>query len=321
MLKILANDGIHPDGQTLLEEAGYEVVTEKVPQDQLMEVLPQYDVVIVRSATKIRKDLIAACPNLKVIARGGVGLDNIDVDFAREKGITVMNTPAASSQSVAELAFAHMFNLARSVHLANREMPEKGGTAFKALKKSYSKGIQLRGKTLGIIGFGRIGREVARIGLGLGMNVMPVDLVIDEAEIDINIYKSSDVSLSVRMETYDMEEVLAKSDFLTLHVPFGGGRALIGKDEFAKMKDGVRVINTARGGAIDEESLLIALESGKVAGAGLDVFVDEPTPLPALLNHPKVSVSPHIGASTAEAQRNIGLELADRILAHFGDDK
>lgn len=321
MVKILVNDGIHPDGKTLLEEAGYQVDVEKVSQEKLPEVLPQYDVIIVRSATKVRKDLIDRCPNLKIIARGGVGLDNIDVDYAREKGITVMNTPAASSQSVAELAFGHMFNLARFLHRANRDMPGRGTSDFKALKKEYSKGIQLRGKTLGVVGFGRIGQEVARIGLAIGMNVLPVDLVVEEADIDINLYYSENIRLSVSLETSEWDTMLSESDFITLHVPFSGGDALIGKEEIARMRPGAFIINTARGGAVNEAALLEALESGHLGGAGLDVFDDEPSPRQALLDHPRVSVSPHIGASTLEAQANIGLELADRILAFFGDDK
>ncbi len=321
MIKILANDGIHPDGKTLLEEAGYTVDTDKIAQETLPDVLPEYDVIIVRSATKVRKDLIDRCPNLKIIARGGVGLDNIDVEYARERGITVMNTPAASSQSVAELVFAHMFNLARGLHDANRRMPQEGNTNFKALKKAYSKGVQLRGKTLGIIGFGRIGQEVARIGLALGMNVLPVDLVIEAADIDINVYYSDNIRLSVSLETAEWDNVLRESDFLTLHVPFSGGEALIGKEEIAMMKHGAYIINTARGGAVDEEALLEALNSGKLAGAGLDVYDNEPTPRKALVEHSKLSLSPHIGASTLEAQANIGLELADRIIAFFGDDK
>lgn len=321
MIKILVNDGIHEDGKTLLEEAGYQVDTEKIAQEELMEVLPAYDVIIVRSATKVRKALIDACPNLKIIARGGVGLDNIDVAYAREKGIQVMNTPAASSQSVAELVYGHMFNLARFLHLANRDMPGQGDSAFKNLKKSYAKGLQLRGKTLGVIGFGRIGQEVARIGVALGMNVMPADLIVEEADIDINVYNHTNIRLSVKVETFELEEVLAKSDFITLHVPFSGGKALIGKEEIAKMKDGTFLVNAARGGAIDEDALLEALNNGKLAGAALDVFENEPTPRRELLEHPKISLSPHIGASTLEAQANIGLELADRILAFFGDDK
>jgi len=321
MIKILANDGIHPDGLSLLLEADYQVDTEKVPQEELHKVLPDYDVIIVRSATKVRKELIDVCPKLKIIARGGVGLDNVDVEYARTKGITVMNTPAASSQAVAELAFAHMFSLARNLYDSNRAMPAKGQSDFKKLKKSYAKGLQLRGRTLGILGFGRIGREVARIGVGLGMNILPVDLVIDEADIDITVFKSEDISLAVRVQTCEMEEMLAKSDFITLHVPFSGGRPLITEEEIGRMKDGVILINASRGGAIDEDALLEGLNSGKVGGAGLDVFENEPTPKKELLKHPKISLTPHIGAATQEAQSNIGLELADRILAFFGDDK
>ncbi len=320
MIRILANDGIHPDGKLLLEEAGYQVDTEKVPQEELPKVLPNYQAIIVRSATKVRKELIDACPGLKVIARGGVGLDNIDVEYARSKGIEVMNTPAASSQSVAELAFAHMFTLARHLHTANRAMPAEGGTRFKALKKECSNGFQLRGKTLGIIGFGRIGQETARIGIGLGMRIMPVDLVVRHADIDINVFKSADVSLLVRVDACAWEEMLAKSDIITLHVP-AAGKPLIGREEFAKMKDGVIVINTARGGTIDEEALLEALESGKVAGAGLDVFENEPTPRPEILQPPRISLSPPLRGSTLEAQRNIGLELADKIIQFFGESK
>lgn len=318
-IKILANDGIDPDGKTLLEEAEYQVDTEKIAQEDLMEVLPAYDVIIVRSATKVRKDLIDACPNLKIIARAGVGMDNIDVAYAREKGIAVYNTPAASSQSVAELVFSHMFNLARFVNQSNRELVQDGAN-FKALKKAYSEGVQLRGKTLGIVGFGRIGQEVARIGLGMGMDVLATDPMVDSVDIDINIYKSNEIRLAVSLETVDFDTVIEKSHFITFHVP-SVGRALVGADEIARMKDGVFLINTARGGIIDETALLEALNSGKVGGAGLDVFENEPNPMPALLQHKRASVSPHIGASTVEAQSNIGLELADRILAHFGADK
>ncbi|MEZ4988615.1 MAG: D-2-hydroxyacid dehydrogenase [Saprospiraceae bacterium] len=319
MIKILANDGIHPDGKTLLEEANFQVDTEKVAQEDLINVLPGYDVIIVRSETKVRKDLIDACPNLKVIARGGVGTDNIDVAYAREKGIEVYNTPAASSQAVAELVFTHIFNLARFVNRSNREMVAEGAN-FKTLKKAYSKGVQVRGRTLGIVGFGRIGQEVARIGLAMGMNVLATDPMVDEADIEINLYSTKGVRLAVNVETTDFETVLTKSDFITFHVP-GIGRSLIGAEEIARMKDGAFIINTARGGIAEEQALLDALNSGKLAGAGLDVFDNEPTPRLDLLQHPNVSVTPHIGASTLQAQANIGLELADKILAFYGADK
>ncbi|MEM6964964.1 MAG: D-2-hydroxyacid dehydrogenase [Bacteroidota bacterium] len=316
MIKILVNDGIHPDGKELLEDAGFEVVTEKIAQDDLPAELPKYDAIVVRSATKVRQALIDQCPNLKVIARGGVGLDNIDVTYAREKGIQVMNTPTASSQAVAELAFGHMFTLVRSLHDANRQMPTKGDTEFKTLKKAYSKGTQLRGKTLGIFGFGNIGQETARIGVALGMKVLPVDPIVNETEIGVNVFNSADVKLSVKLKTVKLDEMLSHADVISLHVPFIG-KPFFSTDEFAKMKDGVLLVNCARGGTVDEAALLAALESGKVAAAGLDVFESEPNPRKELLEHPRVSLSPHIGASTLEAQANIGRELADQLIAFF----
>ena len=316
MYKILINDGIHPDGLKMLQDAGYSVDTNKVPQDELIDRLPDYDVITVRSATKVREDVIAQCPNLKVIARGGVGLDNIDVDFAKSRGIAVVNTPAASSESVAELAFAHLFSLARFLHQSNRTMPQRGDSDFKALKKAYSKGIQLRGRTLGIIGFGRIGQETARIGVALGMNVLPVDLHIDEANVSINVFESDTMGIDLTLKTVGMDDMLAQSDFISLHVP-SVSRPIIGADEFAKMKDGAIVVNCARGGVIDEDALLAALQSGKVAAAGLDVFENEPTPRRELLAHERISLTPHIGASTGAAQRNIGTEMAEKIIAHL----
>jgi D-3-phosphoglycerate dehydrogenase len=320
MVKILANDGIHPDGKTLLEEAGYEVHTDRIAQEDLFQVLPSYDVVIVRSATKIRKELIDVCPNLKIIARGGVDLDNIDVTHAKEKNITVMNTPISSASSVAELVLGHMFSLARHLHHANREMPVRGASQFDQLKLAYSDGVQLRGKTLGIVGFGRVGQEVARLGLGIGMEILPVDLALSEVDIDINLYKSEQVRLAVKITTTSLEEVLAKSDFITIHVPFAGGAPIIGANEIAKMKKGSYLINTSRGGTLDEMALINALNSDKLAGAALDVYDQEPSPQEELLKHPKISLTPHTGAATLEAQRQNALELADKIIAYFGDD-
>lgn len=316
MIKILVNDGMHAAGQKKLEDAGCQVVTDKVAQEDLATELKNFDVVLVRSATKIRQELIDQVPNLQMIGRGGVGMDNIDVDYARSKGIEVFNTPAASSQSVAELAFGHFFALARFLHQSNRDMPTKGSTTFSKLKKSYAKGFQLRGRTLGIIGFGRIGQETARIALGLGMRVLPVDPYIESKTIALPMFNEADGVLEVNVPTVRMDEMLANADMISLHVP-SMGRPLLGADEMAKMKDGVILANTARGGSIDEDALLAALESGKVGAAALDVFENEPTPRQELLNHPRISVSPHIGASTQEAQRNIGLELADKILAFY----
>ena len=310
--KILANDGIDAKGKELLEKAGFTVVTEKVAQDQLTNAIntENYVALTVRSATNVRKDLIDACPTLKVIGRGGVGMDNIDVDYARAKGLQVINTPAASSHSVAELVFAHFFGLVRFLHDSNRKMPLSGDTEFDVLKKKYAKGVELKGKTLGIIGFGRIGQEVAKIGLGIGMKVIAHDPFLTEAMIEIDIHGVSPVR--VKIQTLAMDKILEEADFLTLHVPSG---KVIGAKEFASMKNGVCIVNAARGGVIDEQELLNALNSGKVAHAALDVFENEPNPMKNLLLHEKISLTPHIGAATEEAQERIGIELAEKMIA------
>lgn len=311
MIRILANDGIAPNGKAQLEAAGFEVVTDHIPQDELMTKLNDFDVICVRSATKVRQDLIDATPNLKAICRGGVGIDNIDHAYAKTKGIPTYNTPAASSTSVAELVFAHFFGISRGVHRANFEMRAEGSD-FKKLKKAYAGGQELRGKTLGILGFGRIGVEAARIGLGMGMNVLPVDLVKESEDIELTFM--SDQKVSINVPVVSMEKMLAEADYITINVPGGD---LIGEAELAKMKDGVILANTSRGGVINEDALLAALESGKVRGAALDVFIGEPNPRRDLLENPGISVTPHIGAATGEAQYNIGTELADQIIAHF----
>lgn len=312
-MKVLANDGVSKSGIDILEKAGFEVITTKVAQEQLKNYLKEneIDVLLVRSATKVRKDIIDACPNLKVIGRGGVGMDNIDVEYARSKGLHVINTPAASSSSVAELVFAHLFGGVRYLYAANREMPLEGDSRFKELKKSYSGGSELRGKTLGIIGFGRIGREVAKIALGIGMKVIASDRTEGEAEITLEFYNHQEIKIPIKTEP--VEDLIRHSDFITLHVPAQKDH-VIGKDEIKKMKDGVGIINASRGGVIDEVALLEALETGKVSFAGLDTFEHEPSPaIKVLMNH-KVSLSPHIGAATHEAQDRIGVELAEQII-------
>jgi len=314
MARILANDGIDPIGKKLLEDAGFTVDTQTVPQDQLVAALQNYDGLTVRSATKVRKELIDACPNLKLIGRGGVGMDNIDVEYARSKGITVVNTPAASSLSVAELVFSHLFTGVRFLQDANRKMPVEGNTKFNDLKKAYAKGVELRGKTIGIIGFGRIGRETAAVALGLGMNVLAYDLFPFSGNISLNL--TLGIKVDIPVTTVSLEEVIANSDFISLHTPFAD-KPILGAAEFAAMKNGVGVVNCSRGGTIDEAALIEALNSGKVSFAGLDVFDNEPTPATEILSHPKISLTPHIGASTNEAQERIGTELANLIIDHF----
>jgi len=314
MIKILANDGIDPIGKKMLEDAGFEVDTNNIPQDELAAKLGAYDVITVRSATKVRKALIDATPNLKVIGRGGVGMDNIDVEYAREKGLSVYNTPASSSLSVAELVFAQLFGGVRFLADSNRKMPVEGHTKFNDLKKAYAKGVELRGKTLGIIGFGRIGREVAKIAIGVGMNVLAYDLYPFNPELELVLGGGTKVNVSVKSSTLD--DIIKTADFITLHTPFID-KALLGAEELAQTKKGVGLVNISRGGLIDELALIDALNIGQVSFAALDVFDNEPTPREEILKHPKISLTPHIGAATNEAQERIGVELANLIIDHF----
>ena len=313
-MKVLANDGISKSGIKALEKGGFEVITTKVAQEQVASFINTHDVkvILVRSATKVRKDIIDACPGLKIIGRGGVGMDNIDVDYARQQGIHVINTPASSSESVAELVFGHLFNGVRFLHDSNRNMPLEGDTRFDALKKAYANGLELRGKTLGIIGFGRIGQAVAKMALGLGMKVIAADKYIDNAVIKVDFYNGQFINVDIKTES--LEDVIKHSDFITLHVPAQDGY-VIAKEEIDMMKDGAGIVNAARGGVIDEVALVEALDAGKLSFAGLDVFENEPTPAMKVLMNPKISLTPHIGAATNEAQDRIGTELAEQIIS------
>ena len=319
-MKVLANDGISKSGIDALEKGGFEVITTKVAQEQVANFVNSnaISVVLVRSATKVRQDIIDACPGLKIIGRGGVGMDNIDVDYARSKGVHVINTPASSSESVAELVFAHLFSGVRFLHDANRNMPLEGDTNFEGLKKAYANGIELRGKTLGIIGFGRIGHAVAKMALALGMKVIAADKFVDKSEVKVDFYNGQ--FINVEIETEPMDDILKHSDFITLHVPAQDGY-VIGAKELAQMKDNVGIVNCSRGGIIDELALIAALDSGKVLFAGMDVFDNEPTPSVQILMHPKVSLTPHIGAATLEAQDRIGTELAEQIISLLKTEK
>lgn len=313
-MKVLANDGISQNGIDALKDAGFEVLTVQVAQEQLQNYINEHkiEVLLVRSATKVRKDIIDNCPSIKIIGRGGVGMDNIDVDYALENGINIINTPAASSESVAELVFAHLFGGVRFLHDSNRNMPLDGDTKFNALKKNYGAGRELRGKTLGIIGFGRIGRQVAKIALGCGMKVIASDHQVGEADITLTFYDGQEITLKIK--TAPIDKLIKQSDFISLHVPSQSGY-LIGKEEISKMKDGVGIVNAARGGILDENALLEGIEDGKISFAALDVFENEPTPSIKVLMHDKISLTPHIGAATEEAQDRIGTELANQIIS------
>ena len=316
-MKILANDGVSQSGIDVLTKAGYEVITTNVAQEHLVDYINEnkITVLLVRSATSARKELIDSCPGLKIIGRGGVGMDNIDVEYAREKGLSVINTPAASSSSVAELVFAHLYGGVRFLHDSNRNMPLEGERNFKGLKKAYANGIELRGKTIGIIGFGRIGQEVAKIALGIGMNVVATDKYIDTAKVTVELFNGESVNVSVYCVS--MEEVLKTADFISLHVP-AQKEYVIGSKEFDMMKEGTVVVNAARGGVIDEVALVNALDNNKLAFAALDTFENEPKPEIKLLMHPKISLTPHIGAATLEAQDRIGSELGQHIISILG---
>ena len=312
-MKILANDGLAKSGIEALEKAGFEVDLTKVAQAQLIEYINTNNVTVllVRSATKVREDVIDRCPSLKIIGRGGVGMDNIDVEYARNKGLKVINTPAASSHSVAELVFAHLFGLVRFLPESNRNMPLEGDSTFNELKKAYAGGIELKGKTLGILGFGRIGQATAKIAIGLGMKVIAYDPFIENANLELEFFDHQ--ALFFNIHTISKEEVLQQADFISLHVP-AQKEYVISTNEFELMKEGSFIVNASRGGVIDEVALVSALEKGKIAGAALDVFENEPTPEIQLLMHPKLSLTPHIGAATAEAQDRIGTELASQII-------
>jgi D-3-phosphoglycerate dehydrogenase len=311
-MKILANDGISQSGIDALTKNGFEVITVNVAQEQLVSYINDNDIkaLLVRSATTARKELIDACPGLKLIGRGGVGMDNIDVEYAKSKGLHVINTPGASSASVAELVFAHLYGGVRFLYQSNRNMPLEGEANFKGLKKAYAKGLELRGKTMGIIGFGRIGQEVAKIALGVGMHVLAADKFIESAEVPF-VLATGD-RIDVKIKTVSFDELIKKSDFISLHIP-AQKAYVIDAAVLSKMKKGAGLINAARGGVIDEVALVEALDSGQLSFAALDTFENEPKPEIKLLMHDKISLTPHIGAATLEAQDRVGEELASQI--------
>lgn len=314
-MKVLANDGISESGKNALVEAGIEFVEAKVSQEQLIDFINEnkIDVLLVRSATKVRKDIIDACSSLKIIGRGGVGMDNIDVEYAIEKGLYVINTPNASSRSVAEMVFAHFFSLARFLHESNRLMPLEGDTHFSAMKKSFSKAHELEGKNLGVIGFGEIGKEVIKIGISLGMKVKVLTRKPKTEKISLSFFDGQSINFDIS-STQDWDEFLKDTQFISINTP-KTTEYIIDAPQFEKMQDGIFIVNTARGGVLNEVELLKAIESGKVAGAALDVFENEPSPELPLLMNPNLSLSPHLGGNTLDAQEKIGTELANQIIA------
>ena len=316
-MKVLANDGIATAGVVALEKAGFKVILKTVAQDQLVSFINEneVDVLLVRSATTVRTDIIDNCASLKIIGRGGVGMDNIDVEYARGKGIKVINTPAASSHSVAELVFAHLFGMVRFLHDSNQNMPLEGDVKFKELKKAYANGVELKGKTIGILGFGRIGQATAKVALGVGMKVVAFDPFIDSANVELEFFDGQTVSFEI--STISKEDVLKQADFISLHVP-AQDNYVISTKEFAMMKNGTGIVNAARGGVIDEIALVKAIDEGKISNAALDVFESEPTPEIQLLMNSNISLTPHIGAATLEAQNRIGEELASQIIDILG---
>lgn len=317
-MKILANDGISASGKALLEQHGFEVTTSTIAQEALAEGINNggFSALLVRSATKVRKEHIDACPNLKIIGRGGVGMDNIDVAYARERGLKVINTPAASSISVAELAMGGLFSMARFIYDADRRMPSEGAAGFEGLKKSYSKGTELRGKTLGIIGFGGIGQALAGYAIGCGMKVI-CNTHSDQKDYTIHVTVANQ-EISVKVANVSQDELLASSHYISIHVPKQpGGAAVLDAAKLAKCRKGVGLVNTSRGGIIDEDALLEALNNGAVGAAFLDVFNGEPAPRADLLAHPRIISMPHVGGSTVEAQDRIGTELAEQIIEFF----
>lgn len=315
-MKILANDGIQQAAIDFLQQHDFEVITTKVAQEQVANYINKnnIEILLVRSATKVTKEIIDACPELKLIGRGGVGMDNIEVAYAREKGIQVINTPGASSDSVAELVLAHLFTGVRFLADANRNMPLEGDTRFNELKKAYQAGRELRGKTLGIIGFGRIGQAVAKKAIALGMKVIASDIQEHTVPITLEFFDGQQTNFLISTTT--KENVLQQSDFITLHTPYQN-QYILDKSDFEIIKKGAGIINTSRGENINEVALIEALEAEQISFAGLDVYQDEPHPAVQILMHPSISLTPHIGAATLEAQERVGMELAEQIITAF----
>ena len=313
-MKILANDGISNSGEKVLKEAGLNLLDNRISQEHLIPFINenQVEVLLVKNATQVTRELIDACPSLKIIGKGGESMDNIEVEYAKSKGIFVINTPNAFAKSVAELVFAHFLTLIRFLHDSNRNMPLEGDSKFAFLKKSYEKATELSGKTLGIIGFGNIGKEVAKIGIGLGMKIIFYTRKPKTDNVSLEFFDGRTIDFEFT-SIQDMETFLKEADFISINTS-ETTEYIIDTPEFEMMKDGVFIVNTAKGGVINEVTLIDYIENKKVAGAALDVFETEPKPEIQILMNPSLSLSPHVGGSTLEAQERIGTELAQQII-------
>jgi|TARA_Y100000994_G_scaffold247886_1_gene254267 D-3-phosphoglycerate dehydrogenase len=309
---ILINDGISEIGKQKLIEYNFNLIDQHIEQNNLIQFINSHkvDAILVRSATYVKKEIIDNCPSIQLIGRGGVGMDNIDVNYAKSKNIHVINTPSASSLSVAELVYAHLFSMSRKLYHSNRTMQLEGDSNFRKLKKNYSNGTELKGKTIGIIGFGKIGQEVAKIGLSIGMKVIFYDPYLENQTIKIEFFNKETIDFN--LQKTEFTNLLSQSDFITIHIP-KQTKPLINQAEFEQMKKGCFIVNTSRGGIINEDDLITNLNNRHIECAALDVYENEPNPKIKLLMNEHISMSPHIGASTKEAQQRIGIELANQI--------
>ena len=314
---VLANDGISQKSKKELIDLNFKIFDTKIDQSELIKYINKnhIEIILVRSATIINSEILNNCKSIKLVGRAGVGLDNIDLISAKKNNVRVFNTPNASSISVAELVISHLLSANRNLHITNRSMPLNGETKFKEIKSHSSECKEVMFKTLGIIGLGRIGQEVAKRAFSLGMNVIAFDKKIEKIKIHLDHIKNQNIFFNLK--TSSLNDVLKGSDFITLHIPKINDKPFIGKDEFDTMKKGVGIINTSRGGLIDESELIKFLNNKKVSFAALDVYENEPVPNIQLLMHDKISLSPHIGGSTVEAQERIGDEIVKEIKSFY----
>lgn len=313
-MRILINDKIAENGIETLTSAGFEVLSAKVAPVQLENYINEnsIDGIVVNHNTSITQELLEACPSIKLIACTSSNMDNIDIDYAYENGIHVVNATKATTIAVAELVFAHLFGMVRFLHQSNREMPLEGESRFGDLKKQFSVGQELRGKTLGIIGLGKVGTEVAKIGIGIGMRVIATPSTKQEnPEVTLSFFDGQ--SITIPIATKKLEDVLKDADFISIHTPLLEDY-VIGEKQLALIKDNIGIINTAKGGVIDEIALVNAIKKGKVKYAGLDVYENQPSPEIQLLMNPEISLTPNIGGITLEAQERIGDEIAKQII-------